>query len=63
MVPFSSDETMPIETASSIAHVRKEDGQVVGFPVKLLFEGRDCLVVQFGSRRSSVGVVIVQDGM
>ena len=63
IIDWHCDEVLPIETASSIADACKEDGQVVSFPIKLFFEGRDGLVVQFGCRRSSVGVVIIQDGM
>ena len=57
------DEPVPIESAGSIAHTGKEDGQVIGLSVKLRFQWRYGFVVQFGSRAASVGIVEVEDGM
>ena len=38
IVDWHSDETMPIETTSSVANAHKEYGQIVGFSVEFLFE-------------------------
>ena len=63
IMDWHHDETLPIKTTTSVADTCKEDGQVVRLAIEFFFEGRDGLVVQFGRRRSSVGVVVIQDGM
>ena len=63
IVDWHRDESLPIKTASSIADTCKEDGQVVSLTIEFLFEGQDGLVVEFGRRRSRVGICVIQDGM
>ena len=63
IIDWHSDEAMLTKTTSSIANTCKEHGQIVGFPIKLLLERGDRLVVQFGGCRSGIGIIEVQDSM
>ena len=54
---------LAIEMASSIVDACNEDGQVVSLIIGFLLKGRDGLVVEFGRRCSSVGVIVIQDSM
>ena len=63
VVDRHGDEPVPIESAGSISHAGKEDGQVIGLSIKLRVKWRYGFVVQFGSRAASGGIVKVEDGM
>ena len=63
IIDWYGDELMQIKMTSSVANTCEEHRQIIGFPVKLLLERGDSVVIQFGGCCSSVGIVEVQGGM